>query len=177
MTKTWCTGLSPVNISVWVFLQKMNFGAQNILETHSRLPWTHNINRKTAEKTFPNQSLMHLCHLVNKNKSKCLCEREDRSWPPQKCLQTGSQKCFGGSLGYCFCLSLMDCQFQTPEGLQMNVTRATKNFSVSRGGGGNHQIAVSHTHPLTAPISDLAVNVCNSVMSNSKSFCVQVYRV
>lgn len=123
MTKAQCTGLSLVNISVRVFLQKWTLEPKSLLKCIQNYPGhIYSIESKTSNKTFPNQSLMHLCHLVNKNKSKWFCEREDRSWPPQKCLQTSSQECFGGSLGYCFCPSLMDCQFQTLEGLQMNVT-------------------------------------------------------
>lgn len=119
MTKAQCTCLSLVNISVWVFLQKELWSPN-----HSWNAFKITLDTFTASNVKPqtNQSLMHLCHLVNKNKSKWFCEREDRSRPPQKCLQTSSQECFGGSLGYRFCPSLMDCQFQTLEGLQMNVT-------------------------------------------------------
>lgn len=48
----------------------------------------------------------------------------------------GSEECIDGSLGYCLCPSLLGCQFQTLEGLQMNVTwqtRATKSSSASQG--------------------------------------------
>lgn len=89
MTKAWCTGLSPANISVWVFIQKWTLEPKSFLKCIQSYPGhIYNINCKTAEKTFPNQSLMHLCHLANKNKLKCFYERKDRSWPLQKCLQS-----------------------------------------------------------------------------------------
>lgn len=67
LTKTPCTGFSPVNISLWVFLQKLTLEPKSLLKYVQNYPGNiYNINSKTAEKTFLNQSLTHLCHLVNK---------------------------------------------------------------------------------------------------------------
>lgn len=136
LTKTQCTGFSPVNISLWVFLQKWALEPKSDLKHVQNYPGnTYNINSKTAEKTVLNQSLMHLCHLVNKTQLKCFCEREDKSQCPQKCLL--AQKCaLVAHWVNCLCPSLLGCQFQTLEGRQMNVTwqnRATKSSAGSQG--------------------------------------------
>lgn len=98
LTKTRCTGFSPVNISLCVFLQKWTLEPKSLLKHVQNYPGNiYNINSKTAGKTFLNQSLMHLCHLVNKAQLKCFCEREDRTLVSSEML-VGSEVCFGGSL-------------------------------------------------------------------------------
>lgn len=99
LTKTPSTGFSPVNVSLQVVLQKLTLEPKLLLKHVQNHPGNvYNINSKTAEKTFLNQSLRHLCHLVNKTQLKCFCEREDRLWVSSEML-VGSAVCFGGSLG------------------------------------------------------------------------------
>lgn len=67
VTKVQYAGFSPANISVRVFLQKWTWEPESFLKSIQNYPvHIYNINCKTAEKTLPNSSLMHLCHLVNK---------------------------------------------------------------------------------------------------------------
>lgn len=136
LTKTQCTGFFPVNISLWVFLQKWTLEPKSLLKHVQNYPGNiYNINSKTVGKAFLNRSLMYLCHLVNKAQLQCFCEREDRILVPSEIL-VGSEVCFGGSLGSPPLSTLLGCQFQTLEGQQINVTwqtRATKSSSVSQG--------------------------------------------